>query len=172
MKFSYAQAIIAAAAITLAACGGSDPVAEDAENATALPSIDNVAGGRDGVPSADGAPPQSTAAAPSASAATGPAPAIPASLLGRWGMTPGDCTSTRGDAKGLLVVGSDGLRFYESRAVPMTNVQTSDDSFSGNFAFAGEGQTWTKYQALSLDDDRLIRTESSPMASFTYARCR
>ena len=87
-------------------------------------------------------------------------------------MTPGDCTSTRGDAKGLLVVSADGLRFYESRAIPAANAEASADSFSADVAFTGEGQNGTKYQALSLDADRLVRTESSPMASFTYARCR
>jgi hypothetical protein len=165
--------LVLGAAIALAACGGNGgPVAEDAENVTALPSVDNVAGGRDGVPSADGAPPQNSAGAPTASTPTGPAAAIPAALHGRWGMTPGDCTSTRGDAKGLLVVSADGLRFYESRAVPAANAEASADSFSADFAFTGEDQTWTKYQALTLDADRLVRTESSPMASFTYARCR
>jgi hypothetical protein len=87
-------------------------------------------------------------------------------------MTPADCTSTRGDAKGLLIVSSDGLRFYESRAVPARNAQKSDDSFSADFAFTGEGQSWSKFQTLTLDDDKLVRTESSPMASFTYVRCR
>jgi len=171
MNSILAPSIIGAVAFALSACGGSDPVAEEA-NAAGLPSIDNVAGGRDGVPSADGGAPVNTAAAPTPSAGSGPVASIPPALHGRWGLTPGDCTSTRGDAKGLLIVAGDGLRFYESRAVPAGNAKTSGDSISGDFAFTGEGQSWTKYQALSLDDDRLIRTESSPMASFTYARCR
>ena len=87
-------------------------------------------------------------------------------------MTPADCTSMRGDAKGLLVVSADGMVFYESRATPVRNAQKSDDSFSADFAFTGEGQSWTKFQTLTLDDDKLVRTESSPMASFTYVRCR
>jgi hypothetical protein len=87
-------------------------------------------------------------------------------------MTPADCTSTRGDAKGLLVVSADWMVFYESEAVPARNVETSNDSISADFAFTGEGQSWTKFQTLTLDDDRLVRTESSPMASFTYVRCR
>ena len=87
-------------------------------------------------------------------------------------MTPADCTPTRGDAKGLLIVGSGGLQFYESRAVPARNAQQSNDSFSADFTFTGEGQTWSKFQTLTLDDDKLVRTESSPMASFTYVRCR
>ena len=173
-----AATISIALALALAACGGNDPVAEEAENTAGLPSIDKVAGGRDGTPSADGAAPASARTAPAARGASpfpanpDPAAAIPAALHGRWGMAPADCTSTRGDAKGLLVVSSDGLRFYESRATPVRNVELSNDSISADFAFTGEGQTWTKFQALTLDDDKLVRTESSPMASFTYARCR
>ena len=157
---------------SLAACGGPGPVAEDAGNVTDLPSVDNVAGGRDGVPSADGAPPRDIAAAPSPAAPAGPVVPIPAALHGRWGMTPGDCDVASGAAKGHLVVAGDGLRFFESRAVPVSNAESSPTSFSADFAFTGEGQSWTKYQALSLDGDRLVRTESSPMASFIYARCR
>ena len=166
--------LVAAIALFLASCGGNDPVAAEADNTAGLPSIDSVAGGRDGTPSADGGArsnPGSQAAAPTPANMVAAA-AIPARLHGRWGMTPGDCTSTRGDAKGLLVVRADGLQFHESRAVPVRNVETSDDSISADFAFTGEGQSWTKYQALTLDDDRLVRTESSPMASFTYALCR
>jgi hypothetical protein len=167
-------AAILAAALALAACGGGGPVADEAENVTALPSIDNVAGGRNGMPSADGAPPRGDAASPTPgiSTETDAAATIPAVLHGRWGLTPGDCTSTRGDAKGLLTVTADSLSFYESRAVPASNVETSANSISADFAFTGEGQNWTKFQALTLDGDRLVRTESSPMASFTYARCR
>ena len=154
----------------LAGCGGSDPVAKDADT-SGLPSIDNVAGAKDGSPSADGSAPTNVATTPAA-ANPAPAAAIPATLHGRWGLTPGDCTSTRGDNKGLLVVSGDGLRFYESRAVPSRNVKASADSISADFAFTGEGQSWTRYQALTLEDDKLVRTESSPMASFTYARCR
>jgi hypothetical protein len=50
-------------------------------------------------------------------------------------------------------------------------LKTSPDSASGDFAFTGEGMTWKKYEALELQDNKLVRTESSPMTSFTYARC-
>ena len=83
-----------------------------------------------------------------------------------------DCTSTRGDAKGLLTVGPTELKFYESRAVPGPDTQTGKDSITGNFAFTGEGQTWTKFEALELKGRELVRTESNPVASFTYARCK
>ena len=173
MKLLTTRALMLATALALSACGDSGPVAEDAQNATDLPSVDNVAGGRDGVPSADGAAPANaeTGSFPMPAGAP-PLPPIPTALHGRWGMTPGDCTSRQGDDKGLLRVSSKGLLFYESEAVAVRNVETSDKSFSADFAFTGEGQNWVKYQALTLDDDRLVRTESSPMASFTYARCR
>ena len=170
MKLS--RLMLFAAALALPACGGSDPVAEDAENATALPSLDNVAGGRDGAPSADGGAPSNSTSAPTPVADSGPAASIPGALHGRWGLTPGDCTAPPENANGLLIVAANGLRFYESTAVPVGNVESSADSISADFAFTGEGQNWTKYQALSLDEDKLVRTESSPMASFTYARCR
>ena len=166
--------LAAAVALALASCGGDDPVAAEADNIAGLPSIDNVAGARDGTPSADGGARPTPGAGPTAATPANavPAAAIPAALHGRWGMSPGDCTSTNGNSNGLLVIGADGLRFHESRAVPVRNVETSADSISADFAFTGEGQSWTKYQALTIDDDRLVRTESSPMASFTYAFCR
>ena len=171
MKFAHASLL--ALAFAVAACDANDPVADEAENTAGLPSVDNVAGGRDGQPSADGGPPSNGVSAPAPPAANqGPAAPIPAALQGRWGMSPADCTAPLSDAKGLLVVSSDGLRFYESRATPVRNAAKSDDSFSADFAFTGEGQTWTKFQTLTLDDDKLVRTESSPMASFTYVRCR
>jgi hypothetical protein len=92
-------------------------------------------------------------------------------LQGRWGLTPGDCTSRLGDAKGLLVIGPNELRFYESRAVPAADVQGDADTISGNFHFTGEGQAWTKYEALKRSGDKLTRTENNPAASFTYAKC-
>src|SRR5687768_11553061 len=124
MKF--VRTSLLALAFALAACDANDPVAEKAENTAGLPSVDNVAGGRDGQPSADGAPPANGVSAPAPPAGNqAPAASIPAALHGRWGMSPADCTSTRGDAKGLLVVSADGLRFYESRATPVRNSQKS-----------------------------------------------
>ena len=35
-------------------------------------------------------------------------------LQGNWGMVPADCTSTRGDNKGLLRITATTLQFYES----------------------------------------------------------
>ncbi|MGN6155922.1 MAG: hypothetical protein ACTHN4_09340 [Sphingomicrobium sp.] len=156
--------ITCAAALALAACGKPDAVANGANNVDGLPTVNTPA------PSPSGAPPANATA--NSSGTPAPAAAIPAALQGRWGLTPVDCTTTLGDAKGLLIVNSDELRFYESRAVPSPGVETSPDSVSGNFAFTGEGQEWEKHESLELQKDKLIRTERDPVASFTYVRCK
>lgn len=159
-------AVAIALAVFLAACGDArDPVANEAANGTNLPAFDQATPNAAASPT--GGPPTPNGAAP----ATAQQGAVPAALQGRWGLTPGDCTSTRGDAKGLLVVSPNGLRFYESRAVPAGPLETSANSISGDFAFTGEGQQWTKFQALEIQDNNLIRTERNPNASFTYVRC-
>jgi len=163
MRRARLPVFAASAILTIASCSGGDPVAEEA-NAAAnlLPTVDKPAADPAGAaPAGAGAE-----AKPLAAAA-----AIPRALHGRWGLAPGDCTSTRGDAKGLLVIAADQLRFYESVAVPAADIEKDADSISGNFAFSGEGQSWTKYQALKRQGQKLLRTETQPTASFTYARC-
>jgi hypothetical protein len=150
--------------LAVAACSRSGPVDKQALKPAGLPSINARA------PSAAGEPHGRTAPANAA-----PAPAatikIPAALQGRWGLAPADCTSALGDAKGLLVINADELRFYESRAMPAGDVTADATSVSGNFAFTGEGQRWTRYEALKVDKRTLVRTEMNPTASFTYAKC-
>ena len=73
--------------------------------------------------------------------------------------------------KGLLTVTSNDLRFHESRAVPAGDVASDASSISGKFAFTGEGRSWTKYEALKIQNHTLVRTEMNPTASFTYAKC-
>ncbi len=132
------------AAALLSACG-QGPVSDDANNVgTAaevemLPPDENVVAPANDLDSRVEDP-----AAPSGSLK------IPASMHGRWGLTPGDCTSTRGDAKGLMIVSADSLKFYESSAKPAGELKFSADSASGDFAFTGEGMTWKKYQSLEL----------------------
>jgi hypothetical protein len=147
----------------LAACNRPDPVADNASDVDALPTVNEPA------PNPTGAPPANAGEADGSVPA--PAGRIPAAVQGRWGLTPGDCTSTRGDAKGLLVVEPDRLRFYESRAVPSPGIEVAADSVSGNFAFTGEGQEWTKYLTLERQGDKLVRTQRDPVATFTYVRC-
>jgi hypothetical protein len=126
----------AVAALTIAACGGGDePVADDLnESANASAMINNM--GEPAPPATvDGSAPANAAVSENAGAKA-PAAAIPAALHGRWGMTPADCTSTRGDAKGLLTIGPADLRFYESRAIPAAKLERSPNSISGDFSNA------------------------------------
>ncbi|MGE5562147.1 MAG: hypothetical protein ACM3ZV_02430 [Bacillota bacterium] len=150
----------------IAACGRQDPVANGANAVTALPAANHP-----GAPMPAGGPPRNHGEAPAVPASGATAPSIPAALQGRWGLTPADCTSPLGDAKGLLVVNATELRFYESRALPTADVQASKQSMNGDFRFTGEGQTWTKYEALQRNGDRLTRSETNPAASYTYAKC-
>ena len=143
---------------SIAACEKRDPVAEEA-NAIAPAPITNDSAG----PAAGGPPDVSNSADPSG--------IIPAAVQGRWGLTPADCEPGRSDAKGLLVISADDLKFYESRGVPGTSIESGPQGISGNFNFTGEGQTWSKYVSLKLTDNGLIRTERNPAASYTYARC-
>lgn len=149
--------------VWLLACSKPGPVAA---NATA---VNLPAGAAKPTLDPQGGPPENLAG-PIAQTAASKA-AIPLSLQGRWGLTPADCTSTRGDAKGLLVVSAEGLKFYESRAVPGDGTTADHDSITGNFDFTGEGQNWTKFETLELNGDTLVRTESNPAASYTYAKC-
>jgi hypothetical protein len=157
-----APVISCALIIGIAACSGRDPVDDKAKGAAGLPDV-NVS-----APSAMGEPHAATAPA---QALPAPAVAIPAALQGRWGLAPADCTAALSNAKGLLIVSSSELRFYESRAVPTSDAQSDTYSVSGTFAFTGEGQSWTKYEALKVDKGRLTRTETKPSASFSYAKC-
>lgn len=151
----------------VSACGKQDPIAD---NVTALnlplPANDTALD-PDAVPPENGAV---TATALQATA-TPSAGTIPAALQGRWGLAPGDCNSTRGDAKGLLVINGGELRFYESRAVPSPGVEVRDESIRGNFEFTGEGQSWTRFERFERNGSHLVRTESNPAASYTYAKC-
>jgi hypothetical protein len=55
--------------------------------------------------------------------------------------------------------------------VPATDVNSDTSSIIGNFAFTGGGRSWTKYEAIKVDNRRLTRTEINPTASFSYAKC-
>ena len=163
----FAPIVVISGLMSMVACSGRDPVVADEVNNLAAAPAD-----------LDVLPPDESVVTPTNELENGAvepvndaASTIPASLHGRWGLTPADCTSTRGDAKGLLIVSGDGLKFYESLGKPAGTLKTSADSASGDFAFTGEGMSWKKYEALQLQENKLVRTESSPMASFTYVRC-
>ena len=101
---------------------------------------------------------------------------FPIAAQGRWGLVPADCTSTRGDAKGLLIVSATTLTFYESRGTLKAIAERSDTRIRATFAFSGEGMTWTRDEVLDVQNGgkTLIRREYGEDAApgpFKYARC-
>lgn len=102
-----------------------------------------------------------------------PGTTIPTAFQGRWGLVAADCGPDKASAKGMMTIGSEILRFYESVAEPLTLKRTDGDSVTGSFAFSGEGMEWTKAMTLTLgaDGDTLVRTETEPQGSYTYTRC-
>lgn len=145
--------LIAAAALAaaLAACSGEKPVEQATQGETATEASATP------VPVAEET-------------------SIPALLQGRWGLVPADCTSTKGDAKGLMTVGADKLEFYESVAKlgPIREVDSS--SISAAFDFSGEGENWIQEVALSTSDGgkTLKREDTGPQAQpgpLTYTKC-
>jgi len=157
---------IALLILALAACkpaADANNVAATEPNAAAPSDIEALPPSEDVVPPADNAATNETA----------PSSAIPAAFQGRWGMVPADCTTTRGDDKGLITVDSNSIKFYESRATLAKATLNAPENFTGDFKFTGEGQTWTKPQNLKLtgSSNTLIRSETDPAMSFTYKRC-
>lgn len=148
--------------LAIVSCSSSKPVDKEADRTAGLPDLNAPA------PTTIGEPHKNTSPA---TPLPPPESKIPASLQGRWGLSPRDCTGDPAAAKGLLIITSDDLGFYESKAVPAADVATDQNSISGNFAFTGEGRSWTRYEALKVDRNNLTRTEIEPTASFTYAKC-
>lgn len=101
---------------------------------------------------------------------------IPQALRGRWGIVEADCTSTAGDAKGLLTIDAKRLTFYEAVAGLGTIKSASADAIKAEFTFSGEGQSWKLDVALSSPDGgkTLVRKDTGPDAApgtLTYKKC-
>ena len=94
---------------------------------------------------------------------------IPAQYHGRWGMVAGDCTSTNGDNKGLITVGDKTIKFFEAVATLKEQRPAIATSYSGLFAFTGEGQSWEKVMTFTRTGNTLKRAEET--GTFTYTRC-
>ena len=159
------QIFAAAMLLVLAGCqqGNDDNIAIDDTN-TANAEIETL-------PPDEGN--DQTAEANAANEPQAGALAIPAAFRGRWGMVPDDCTSTRGDAKGLIIVDEDSIKFFESNATLTKVTLNAPENFTGTFAFTGEGESWTNSQNLKLtgSSNTLIRKQSDVAQPFTYKRC-
>ncbi|MCD2315530.1 hypothetical protein LQ954_05140 [Sphingomonas sp. IC-11] len=96
---------------------------------------------------------------------------LPAAFVGRWGLVPADCTSTAGDAKGLMTVMPDRLSFYESRATIQKLEAVSPTQLRATLAFTGEGQEWTQQTPLVLEEDGAMLTREADGQTLRYTRC-
>jgi hypothetical protein len=159
-------------ALGAAACEGNKPVAKNAQNAADLDAVvaEANATAKAVRAQADPAPPapgtnQTKPMVPSPT----PGDVIPALYQGRWGLTPADCTSDRGDAKGLMTIGDTRIKFYESTATLTERRPAIATSFAGLFAFRGEGQAWEKVMTFTRTGDALTRADQD--GTFTYRRC-
>lgn len=102
--------------------------------------------------------------------------AIPAAIQGRWGLVAADCTSTKGDAKGLLTIDAADLRFYESHGVLARVRERSDRRIVADYKFSGEGMEWDRLVLLGVEDGgkTLLRRDWGEDASaepLRYTRC-
>ena len=166
-----------ALALSLVACNGAGPVADEANNTAGLNEVVDAAnasaeaarnGSNDGFEPTGGEDPDTSAGIPIPPEEAAAA-AIPAQYRGRWGLVPADCTSTRGDAKGLITIDGRTVRFYESVATLKERRPAKATSFSGLFAFTGEGEKWEKVMTFTRAGDTLLRAEEN--GRFTYRRC-
>lgn len=158
--------LAACASLALAACGGP------ADDAAPVADETSMSAEPGAMPAPTGDEP---APAPTATE-TGGTASVPAAIRGRWGLVPADCTSTRGDAKGLIEVTGQQIRFYESVATLGTVEARSPESIRADWSFTGEGSTWTRDLSLTVQNggDKLERREYGEDAMegvLTYTRC-
>ena len=162
-------AIPLAFVLVAAACDKSDPVADDANGAAPIDAVVNAANA-----TAEAATEMANVAEEANAGRPIPkveavAAAIPEQYRGRWGMVPADCTTTRGDAKGLITIDDRTVRFYESVATLREQRPAIATSFSGLFDFTGEGQSWDSVMTFTRSGDTLLRAGED--GRFTYQRC-
>ncbi len=126
-------------------------------------------------PSEEAGEPTASGGAAAPTPESRPANLIPAQYRGRWGLVAADCTSTRGDAKGLITIDENMIRFYEARATLKEQRPAIATSFSGLFGFTGEGQTWERVETLTRTGNRLERRTTTPRGevgdALRYSRC-
>ncbi len=169
-----AAALGLATALALSGCSGKDERDTASDDVSTLPTFDSA-------PDASEAPlaepgTEAPTTPDTATDGTTPAKIIPSAVRGRWGLVPADCTSTKGDAKGLLVIDSNSLKFYESVGRLTSVAETSDTQMRGSFDFSGEGMNWQRDVVLDAQDGgkTLIRREYGKEAEpgpFKYTRC-
>lgn len=172
--------MLPAAVLTLAACSGGE------EDKSGPEATANLAPLREAAPvepavapemvaQAEEADPADTTPTKAEPASDAGGKAIPATIRGRWGLVAADCTSTRGDAKGLLTIDATNLRFYESHGELVRVRERAANRIVADYRFSGEGMEWDQQMLLDLrgDGKTLIRRDYGEGASgpMRYTRC-
>ena len=163
---------VSAAALALTACSGEtpQPASSDAPGSTpALP--DSAASLPTEAPAASADP----AATPTMTKPVGAT--FPPALVGRWGMVPADCTSQRGDNKGMITITPGEIRFYESVATIAAIKESGANRLRATLAFEGEGMQWTRdaqFDAKPASDQVVLQEfgDDAVPGPRTYTRCK
>jgi hypothetical protein len=161
--------------LAASACGGPGPVADEAEDTRILGETGAAANEASAAvtDALDNGAPVLNEAEDWGSENGPPTPvssiSFPMEMRGRWGMVANDCQPGRSDAKGLITIGEQSVYFYESVAKLTEHRPAIATSFSGVFAFTGEGQKWEKVMTFTQTGDTLVRAEEE--GRFTYKRC-
>lgn len=157
------------AALLLAACSGGEG-GGDNEDQPAAQVVERTPDNLQDDPNNSVVP---LAPPPAPSPTASPVAALPEAFQGRWGMVANDCEPGRADAKGLMTVSADLLRFYESRGRVERARAPRPGTVELDLAFTGEGQAWNRTETLTLTDGgrTLVREEREPAGSYRYTRC-
>lgn len=154
--------------LALSACSSEAPEPAPSENpAAATPSLPAAV-----------EPAPSAAATDATPAMTSPVGAsFPAAMIGRWGMVPADCTSQRGDNKGMITITSREIRFYESVATIDAIKESGATRLRATMAFEGEGIQWTRdaqFDAKPASDQLVLQEfgDDAVPGPRTYTRCK
>lgn len=150
------------AALLAAGCSGGNSAATNETNIST-----------EAVPPDESMPAEPTTNETAANSAATTSAAFPPAFEGRWGLVVNDCIEGASDAKGLMQVEGATLRFYESQGSAEKLTVASPTKVSGEFAFTGEGERWTKMVTLSLADGgkTLVRSETEPPSELRYKKC-
>lgn len=152
--------------LALAAC--SDPSPEP--DASSAPSMAPIVSESEAM-----APPVAPGASGSAVALDDAS--FPMAMRGRWGMNAADCDPARDDNKGLMTVGPDSVKFYESVGEIGVVAERSEKLLRATFDYEGEGMEWKRDARYELMDGGkvLIMTEFGedvPEGPRRYSQCK
>lgn len=154
--------------LALSACSSEAPEPAPSESpAAATPSLPAAV-----------EPAASAAATDAAPAITAPVGAsFPAAMIGRWGMVPADCTSQRGDNKGMITITPSEIRFYESVATIAAIKESEATRLRATLAYEGEGMQWTRdarFEAKPASDQLVLQEfgDDAVPGPRTYTRCK